>query len=444
MAKKTLLFYAYLCAAVLIGCRCARKVRTADDYYIAGRKAGVLQVSGSLLATILGSSAILGSIDFACAKGWAGAWFMLCGAFGLLILIFLSKRLSAFRGYNLPALLGTFHGPVVMRVSAAVIAVAWLGVIGAQLIGAGEITATIFGMPYGQAVTLIGLSVTFYTACGGQFSIIHTDLPQLLILLAGIIVVFLTLAIQSPHLTAQPMLSQDFTPWDLAVMLFTYSSTYIVGPDIYSRLFCARDHSTSRRALLVAALVLLPIAFMLAYIGIYGAHFHAGEGQSVLFAIARSEFPHPLVLLLYFALLSAIISSADTTLFTAAELLSQLFSGELSTARSIRITRGAVVVLGVLSILTALLFKSILTVLLFALSVYSGAFVLPTVWGLMGLRTRREYAIAAIIIGGILALAGKTIGGTLGNVLLLLAFAANLLILFLGNRLAHRPSHPEQ
>ena len=115
--------YLYLLAAIIIGCLCIRKIKTAADYYVAGRKGGAIQIAGSLLSTILGSSAILGSIDFAAQKGWAGAWFMLCGAFGLAILLFLVKPLAKFKGYNLPALLGSFYGNDVKTISSAVMSV---------------------------------------------------------------------------------------------------------------------------------------------------------------------------------------------------------------------------------------------------------------------------------------------------------------------------------
>ena len=81
-----ILFYLYLAAAAIIGCFCARRIQTPDDYYVAGRRTGVIYLAGSLLATILGSSAILGTIDMGFAKGWAGAWLLVCGAAGLLAL----------------------------------------------------------------------------------------------------------------------------------------------------------------------------------------------------------------------------------------------------------------------------------------------------------------------------------------------------------------------
>ncbi|MBQ9337494.1 MAG: sodium:solute symporter family protein [Lentisphaeria bacterium] len=428
------LFFIYLAVVVLIGLRCTRKIRSADDFYVAGRRAGALNVAGSLLATILGSSAILGSVDFAYSKGWAGAWFMLCGALGLAGLFFMAKALSSFKVYNLPELLGKFYGPQVRRVSSGVIAAAWLGVIGAQLIGAGMITASICGIPYGYAVALITLAVAAYTAMGGQFSILHTDLFQLAFVLAGIGGVFVMLFLNHPLPKALPLISEKFTLSDLAVMIVAYSSTYLVGPDIYSRLFCARDLRTARRSLIISAAMLVPLALILAYIGICGANFHpeAAKGN-VLFAIVKAEFPYPMTLLLYFTILSAIMSSADTTLFTASGLLSQFFLPDgVDPARSIRTTRICVIGIAATACAVALVNKSILDVLLFALSIYSGAFVLPTVWVLLGLPPNRIRGICAMVAGGGLALAGKIVGGMTGNLLVIAAFAASLLILLAG------------
>ncbi|MBQ6472008.1 MAG: sodium:solute symporter family protein [Victivallales bacterium] len=428
-----ILFYLYLVAALAIGCLCARKIRTPDDYYVAGRQAGVLFVTGSLLATILGCSAILGSIDFAYAKGWAGAWFMLCAAIGLMALLPFVGRLSAFRGYNLPTLLGGFYGPVAQKLSAGVIALAWLGVVGAQVIGAAKITSSMFGLPYTWAAVAIGVTFTAYTAAGGQLSIIRTDLIQAILIFAGLLMVFGVLLFRSPSLSGQPLLSSAFTPFDLLMMLCTYSSTYLVGPDIYSRLFCARDTGTARKAVATAAITLIPMAFLLAFIGVYGSRGYVRSGESTLFAIVKGEFSPAVTLLLYFTLLSAIMSSADTTLFTAGSLLSQFLRERMDSSESVKTTRACTVVLGALAILTALRCQSILTALLFALGIYAGAFVVPVLWGMFGLRSDRRYAVAAIVAGGGLALAGKIQSAhAIGNILVLLAFPVNLALLALG------------
>ena len=430
----------YLVLVVGIGCFSFRRIHSPDDYYIAGHKAGVFQVTGSLLATILGSSAILGSIEFAYTHGWAGAWFLVCGAIGLLALLFVVKALAGFRGYHLPMLLESFYGDGVRKLSAGVIALAWLGVVGAQMIGAGQITAAVIGIPYRWAVIILGLTLTFYTAAGGQLSIIRTDILQALLIFAGIVPVACILFLRSPSLEASPMISSSFGAFDVVAMLFSYSSTFLVGPDIYSRLFCAKDNVTVRKAVLTTAVLLVPLAFLLAFIGIYGARLYPKGEDSILFAIAKVEFPAGVTLLLYFAMLSAILSSADTTLFTAGSLLSQFFHEKMDSRESMRLTMGSTALLGILAMLIALFFTSILKVLLFALGVYAGAFVVPVLWGLLGKRSRRGFAMAAILTGGVLSLAGKCIGGTVGNLFLILAFFANFAILALGQERRDTPA----
>ena len=427
-----ILFYLYLAAAVVIGCLCARRIRTPDDYYVAGRSTGVIYLTGSLLATILGSSAILGSIDLGYEKGWAGAWLLVCGAIGLLTLLPLVKAVAEFRGYNLSMLLGAFYGDSVKKFSGAVIAAAWLGVIGAQIIGAAKITAAACGIPYHWAAAAIGLTITFYTAAGGQFSIIRTDVLQTLLIFLGILPVAGVLFLRCPSPEAAPMFSPSFRVFDLVAMLFSYSSTFLVGPDIYSRIFCAKDSGTAQKAVAATALCLIPIAFLLAFIGICGAHLHITGKGAVLFAVAGSEFPPQVTLLLYFAMLSAIMSSADTTLFTAGGLLSQFFRSDMDSRESVRFTRCCTGLLGFLAILIAIRYDSILTVLLFALGVYAGAFVVPVLWGLLGSAVDRRFAMAAILAGGTFALAGKLLGGTMGDILHISAFPVNLSILFLG------------
>ena len=425
-------FYLYLAVAVAIGWSCARRIRTPDDYYVAGRGAGTVYLAGSLLATILGSSAILGSIDLGYEKGWAGAWLLLCGAIGLLALLPLVKVVAEFRGYNLSMLIGTFYGDAVKKFSGAVIAVAWLGVIGAQIIGAAKITSGMFGISYLRSAWAIGLTLTFYTAAGGQFSIIRTDVLQTLVIFLGLLPVGAVLFWRHPSLEAAPMFSPSFRVFDLIAMLFSYSSTFLVGPDIYSRLFCAKDAGTAKKAVLITVLLLIFMGFLLAFIGICGARCHAKASGSILFTLAGREFPPGATLLLYFSMLSAIMSSADTTLFTAGGLLSQFFHGEMDSLRSVKITKCCTAALGVLAILIAIRFNSILGVLLFALGVYAGAFVVPVLWGLAGFASDRRYALAAIVAGGSLALAGKLLGGTAGTALFIAAFPVDLAILALG------------
>lgn len=78
-----------------------------------------------------------------------------------------------------------------------------------------------------------------------------------------------------------------------------------------------------------------------------------------------------------------------------------------------------------------------------ALSIYSGAFTLPIILGLAGVRTHAKYVSMAIFSGGVIALAGKIIAESAdeltGNLIIVLAFVVNAVFMLIGNRVStHR------
>lgn len=432
---KELLLAGYFLIVIVVGILSYKKVKNDKDFFIAGKNAGVLQVSGSLLASILGSSAIIGSVDFAYVSGWAGAWLMLCAAFGLMLLYPLIKYIKNFQGYNLPSMLGSFYGEEVQRISSFIIPIAWLGVVASQIMGAAKIITILSSLNYMQGVWLSGTVFIVYTILGGQLSIIKTDVIQLMFILAGIVLTFLYIVPEPVTKEVLPFINYKFNYIDLFVMVLTYSTTYLVGPDIYSRMFCAKDEKTMKRSIITAVCVLIPLALILAKLGIYGVQvFDSVGNESVLLMIADEKLPRVLSFVLYFGLLSAVISSADTTLLTASSLFAQVFLKDLKNKKSIFTTRVLTVVFGLFAVLIAVKMKYILSTLLLALAVYSGAFIIPTFVGIFGFRAKKEVVITSIIAGGITALAGKMYGGDIGNFISIMAFVVNGGILYLGRK----------
>lgn len=430
---KEILLVGYFLIVIVIGFLSFKKVKDDKDFFIAGKNAGVFQVSGSLLATVLGSSAIIGSVDFAYISGWAGSWLMLCAAFGLMLLYPLIKYLKNFQGYNLPNMLGNFYGEEVQRISSLIIPIAWLGVVASQIMGAAKIITILSSLNYVQGVWLSGIVFIVYTILGGQLSIIKTDVVQLIFIIVGVVVTFLYILPTPTTKEVLPLINHKFNYIDLFVMILTYSSTYLVGPDIYSRLFCARDEKVMKKSLIVSICVLIPLAFIFAKLGIYGAEFFENVGkESVLLMIANRKLPMILSFTLYFGLLSAVISSADTTLLTASSLFAQVFLKDLKSKKAVMITRILTVIFGVVALLIAIKMKYILSTLLLALAVYSGAFIIPTFVGIFGFRTSKKVVITSIIAGGLTALIGKIYGGDIGNYISIGAFLINGGILYFG------------
>ena len=425
-----LLFYLYILGIFLVGVGSYKKIRGTKDFYVAGGNAGVIPLTGSLLATILGSSAIIGSVNFSTKNGWAGSWFMICAALGLGALYFLLERLKTFKGYNLPELLGCFYGPEVNKIASFVIPIAWTGIVASQIMGAAMIISKMTSITYSSGIWLSGLVFIAYTCLGGQLSIIKTDFIQFLFIIFGLILCFIYTEFNYDHSNALPLISDKFGYKELVVMLLTYSTTFFVGPDIYSRIFCAKDLKTAKKAIILSIIILLPLSYILSSLGIHASALIGDRSvDSSLIFLIEEILPKSMAILMYFCLLSAVMSSADTTLLTASSMLTQIFIGDLKDKRSIGITRSFIIFLGIISIFIALKMQLILASIFLALSIYSGAFIIPTFLGILGYRASKKYVILAIFTGGGVALFGKIYGGQTGNIYIIFAFVLNAFII---------------
>lgn len=433
-----MLVFLYFILILVIGGISYQKINGHKDFFIAGKNGNSLEIAGSLLATILGSSAILGSVDSAYEIGWAGSWLLLTAALGLMLLYPFLKYIAKFQNYNLSELLGDIYGIEVQILASFVIPIAWLGVVSSQIIGAAKIVMILSSINYIEAVILSGGVFIIYTFLGGQLSIIKTDFFQLLFILVGVLVTFFYIGENIKDIEGLGIVNEKFNYLDVMVLILTYSTTCLVGPDIYSRLFCAKDIIVMKKALIITVAILVPMAFILSGIGIYGREVlnetHTGL-KSVLLLIAERKLNRITSIFLYFGLLSAVISSADTTLLTASSLFTQCFFKNLKNERSVLVTRYMIIFLGIISIGIALYFKSILGSLLLAIAIYSGAFIVPAILGILGFRSRKEVVITAIIIGGMLAFIGKIIGGDKGNYILIFSFILNFGILLIGKKI---------
>jgi solute:Na+ symporter, SSS family len=443
---KYIILIIYFLLMIYLGIRSSGKIKSNSDYYIAGKKGNIWQITGSLLATILGSSAILGTVDLALTQGWAASWFLISAAIGLFILISLSRLVRQQGKYTLPQMIGDFYGGEAKLISSLIISTAWIGVIAAQIIGAAKILQGFTGLSYSAGVWISGLVFIFYTLIGGQISVLKTDLYQSFIIIGGILItaMFILFTETTPVARMTGLnfpFNSGFKPFDLVVLFFIHSTTYIVGPDIYSRIFCAESRATARRSVLLTAVILVPFSLCITFIGVFASFRFPGLNQqhgSALVPVMLQILPEWAIGLLIAALLSAVMSSGATTLLTSALIVSDPISRGLDTEKSLRNTKLIMLVIGLLSIFFSLKTTSIIEAMLIALTFFSGAFIVPTLAGLFSFRTSRWQSTTAIITGGCTALAGKIYslygGKVIGNVIIISAFVINALILFYPRR----------
>jgi SSS family solute:Na+ symporter len=415
----------YFLAVIGLGVASHRKLWRLDDYLVAGRRYSSFFIGGSLLATIIGGSATVGLSGLGFSQGLTGAWWLLVGCAGLIFLgLFLAKKVRELGAYTLPDLITRQYDRRVGFAASILIVVAWIGVTAGQILAAGKILSTLgMGSP---VIWMVIFTVIFagYTLAGGQYAIIRTDILDVILIFTGIlaglgILLWHTggltglLAAVPPDKLAFPV-SSDFTWTDLLSYFLLIGLVYVVGPDLYARLFCTRDGRTARFSVLWAAAVLIPFAFAITLIGM---------GALVLFPDIPAEQAFPALItgvmpsfvagLVLAALISAVMSSASATLWSAGTILSvnilQPFRNSTGENHPLRASRWSMLIISLAALGLALLLNSVISALLFAYTIYTCGVILPVIAGFYKdrLKITPNAALAAIAGGGLMGLAGK-------------------------------------
>ena len=414
---------------IFIGAISFRRIKGIESFFVADRRGGRLFITGSLMATIVGGSSTIGMAGLGFEKGLVGVWWLLVGVVGLLILaLTMAKRVRRYAFYTLPELLGDQYNSGVRLVASIIISIAWLGIIAGQLIAAGKIIDVL--MP-GYLDLMIVLSATvfiIYTLLGGQYSILRTDTVQSAILLVGILVCLplgiakagglgsLRVNLDTSYFSFPTNAHGDWTY--VITLLLMVGSAYVVGPDIYSRLFCARNEGVARSSTAITALIMIPLAFSITLIGMSAKAIAPGISPEGAFPmVVRDVLPMGVNALVMAGLLSAVMSSADTCLLTTSTIISSdiikpWVRGGIADEHLLLISRAFIILVGLLSLGIALKLKGVIRALLLGYTIYSSGLVLPVILGFFAkpLRLHPSGAMAAIIGGGGMALFGKGMG----------------------------------
>ena len=404
----------YFLAMLAIGAWGLR-MKGLEDFHLAGRSIKLVLLTGTFCATIIGASATLGMAGLGFSKGLPGAWWMLSGTAGLLVLAtFFAEKVRATGCYTLPELVGSFYGERARCVASSLIVISWVGVIAVQIVASGKVLGAVFGGNETLFMAVCTAVFVLYTVHGGQSSVIRTDLVQLMIILTGMIVLFskaleaggpgLLLGLSFP--TSPEMGSND-----VVTMLLVVGSAYLVGPDMYSRLFSAHSPREAKVSAAIAAVILIPTAFLITSLGIFARSLYPAAAPEQAIPLLLTGLLSPgLEGLVAAALLAAFMSSADTSLMTATSILTldiyRKISPDSSERKLMTVSRLSVLAIGVSALALAVSMPGIIKTLLIAYTVFTSGLLLPVIAGFyrdrLGLTP--SGALAALVGGGLTAI----------------------------------------
>ena len=405
---------------LVLGLVCLRDlfgVKDFDDYVVAGRRQTFPFVFMSLMATVLGASATVGTAARAEEIGFPAFWWLGAGAVGLLFqALFLSKPVHDLGARTLPELAEKTVGRTGRKLVAAVVAVSWIGIVAAQFAAVAGFVALVLGRDAGNAaVPAVAAVVVLYSILGGQLSVVRTDALQFAVLAAGFAAAAVWIfggfaddpaaAASAAPLSFAP-LNERFGAADLATTFLAVGGAYFLGPDVISRNLVARDANVARRAVAAGSVAVALFGVLVVALAMRTAAVAPnapGESLNPLFRLASGTLPLPLAALLSVGLLSALLSSADTCLVNAAAIL----GSDLLGSRRVGTIRLLVAAIGAAATFLAMRGGDVIGILTTAYSVYTPGIVAPLAVAIVArgkFDVKRPAWYAGVCLGGLCGL----------------------------------------
>ena len=440
----------YFLAIIGIGIWSRRRAGSQNGFFVAHRRGTLLLITGSLVATAIGGSATVGMAGLGFKQGLTGAWWLLVGSIGLVILgIFFARKVRSAALYTLPELVERQYDRRMSLAASILIVIAWVGVVAGQIVAAGTVLSILGIGSVAFWMTAFTIVCVAYAILGGQFSIIRTDVFQAVLLFLGI---FVALALVFSQVGGLDGLRASLPPdyfsfptspefdWKMLLsLLILVGATYVVGPDMYSRLFCAKEEKTAQRSAILSAFLFIPLAFGIVFIGMAARVLYPEISAEGAFSqVITSVLSPGLSGLILAALVAALMSSADTCLLTQSVILTEHIVKRVHPAlderKAIFVTRLSLIGLGLLALGLALILKGVISSLLFAYTIFTCGLVVPVIAGFYRekLRVTPRGALAALIGGGVVGLLGRVPGLDipLKQDLGLIGFAVSAVLLF--------------
>ena len=454
-------FVLYFLVVFLIGWYALRRTRTEADYWIAGGKLGWLVGGATTAATHTSAGTFVGTIGAIYAFGWSFAWLVLSIPLAYWVLAaVLAPRFTRVRQLTLPAFLEQrYYSANVRALSAAVILVASVIYIQAQIVAAGLIANMVFSVPTDTAMIAFTVILIAYTVVGGMIAVVYTDFAQLIIMVVGAVVA-LPLAIrQLGGVEAMFDLATAAAPttftWGTVGtgLLITWGLAFFLGsvatPERLIRLYAMKDMRTVRRGILFAIIMICLVNFLVMTLAIaaIGLFPRLATGDAAMPAVAMHVLPPVVGAVVLAAITSAMMSTVDSLLIVAGSALSvdiyqTLVGRRVSDGALAWISRLGIVVVGVVPVLLLLAGMSEGTLVQIIVILFSGlmgaCFFAPVVIGVYWKRATREGAVAAML-GGLLGTLGWELWGLDAIHAVLPGFLISLVLFFGVSLVSPRP-----
>lgn len=398
-----LVLIAYAVVLVAVGMFLSRKVKSAGDFFVAGRSLPPGLIFATFLAANIGAGSTVGATGRGFTQGLSAVWWVGSAGLGSLVLaFFIGPRIYRLAREHHFLTVGDFLEHRYNRhVRLFLGATLWLGclfILAGQLIAIAWILNVTAGLSKPLGCALGGLVIAAYFSTGGLRTAAWLHVIQMAVKMAGFVIA-VPWALHAvggwSALTAIPAPPPGyFSPVGIGTSgvlgyIAIFMPNFFIAPGLLQKLYGARDESAVRTGVGWQGVVLLLYAVLPALLGMIArqAFPHLDNPELALPTVLRDLLPWWLGALLLGAVFSAELSAGDAVLFMLSTSLGKdLYQSVINPAATERqllnVTRATSVVAGALGITFAMVLPTVVSALTAFYGLLTVVLLTPLVAGL--------------------------------------------------------------
>ncbi|RPE09807.1 sodium:solute symporter [Chitinophaga lutea] len=410
----------YLLITILVGRWAARKVKTANDFVVAGRSLPLGISTCVIFATWFGSETMLGATSEFAQHGLLGVMEDPFGASLCLLLVGLFYARKLYRS-NLLTFCDFFkvrYGKKAELISALLMIPSYFGWIAAQIVAMGIVVNTVMGIDTHIAMVASGIIVMAYTYMGGMWSVSVTDFIQTIMIIIGIVVITFivvdkagglsTVVANAPAGTFRFFPEAGWNNWlQYLAAWFTIGLGSIPQQDVFQRLMSSKSESVAQHSSYLGALMYLVIGSLPLLIVLCAQQLYPGlaaQGTEKILPNMVLQHGGLFIQILFFgALLSAVMSTTSGAILAPATVLGENivrpFFKDISDKKFLRVIRLSVVAVSAISLVMAMGSQDIYELVASSSVLSLVSLFVPLTAGLYWKRSNEAGAILSIILG---------------------------------------------
>ena len=412
---------AYIVITTIISVRL--RSRNSEEFMVAARSMPVFVVAILLMSEFIGAKSTVGTSQEAFSAGIAASWSVIAASIGFLLFgLFMAKRLYSSGEFTISGFIAKKYGNgAKLIVSAIMIYALFLVNVGNYVSGAAAIS-TVMRINLPTAAIITAIVSTIYFAWGGLKSVAYLTIVHSAIKLIGIailvVVAWRLTGGVAPMMQAMPEHYFTWTgnlgggkigAWIIGTAGAIFSTQFII-----QAISATKTPNAARNSTLVAAVLCLPIAVALGFLGV-AAKFLFPEIDSLYALPVFLQHMHPL---LAGVVTTSLVASIFVSVSTVALAIASLIVKDFYVPRynptpevEFRMTRWISFVVGLVPLVFVLFVPQIL-----ALSFFTRALRLTvSVVALIGIYLPFFDSNRGAIAGMVLATVATTVWYLLGN-----------------------------